>query len=110
MDPEKDKKKEKSKEKVERRSITFLEPWGPNSWLVEYKGPYKNTRKPHVTLGKGNMDSVFPNQKATLSHLHKGGKGSMAVMWQVDGVKLKNGKPAHITVAYGSDFQVDDFQ
>ena len=38
------------------RFITFFDPWGSNSWLVNYSGPFLNDRPPHVEVGAENMN------------------------------------------------------
>lgn len=53
--------------------ITFLKPWGKNSWLVTYDGPYNNTRPAHVEVGEVNMQKYKPGFKFTLSNLHASG-------------------------------------
>jgi hypothetical protein len=104
-----------------KQIITFLEPWGRNSWKVQYDGPYKNDRPPHVELGEANMGCVKAGDTFPLTNLHASGMkcrpaasnapfgnaGNGAVMWDVEGLQnLRNpGRPqkAHFTVYFGPD-------
>lgn len=80
-----------------RRHITFKEPWGARSWLVDYDGPYANTRPPHVeVIGY----TPTPGSVHALTNLHVINKKAMA--WDVEGV-TNHGMPAHFTVYYGGD-------
>lgn len=80
--------------------ITFLKPWGKNSWLVTYDGPYNNARPAHVEVGEVNMQKYKAGFKFTLSNLHASGN---AVMWDVDRLKNDKGQRAHFTVYYGKN-------
>jgi hypothetical protein len=102
----KSRSKSPARSRSKKRKIKFLEPWGKNSWLVEYDGPYKNSRKPHVEIGQGYMDTVKRGQVATISDLHKEGRG---IAWTVDGVEAWGKSPAHFTVAFGKDHDIEDF-
>ena len=91
----------------ERPTITFKEVWGKHAWLVEYYGKYDNKREPHVKL---RYDYDAPDQHIykvrqgdvySLHNLRKGGKDNQAVLWDVQGLILSNGKEAHFTVHHG---------
>ena len=92
----------------DRPTITFKEVWGNHSWKVEYHGKYDNKeRQPHVKL---RFDYDAPDQHIykvrqedvySLHNLRKGGKDNKAVLWDVQGLMLSNGKEAHFTVHHG---------
>ena len=91
----------------ERPTITFKEVWGKHAWKVEYYGKYDNKREPHVKL---RFDYDAPDQHIykvrqgdvySLHNLRKGGKDNQAVLWDVQGLILSNGKEAHFTVHHG---------
>lgn len=77
------------------RSIKFLEPWGRRSWLVEYDGPYKNNRPPHVEVIGYTPTS---GQVCALSDLRV--VSPRALAWTVEGARNKH-DPAHFTVYFG---------
>lgn len=95
-----------------KRTVTFLEPWGRQSWRVQYDGPYENNRQPHVELGEAGMASVKAGDTFQLTNLHCNGNANKgAVMWnlkdaqfQTNLMNLRNpAKPskAHFTVYFG---------
>lgn len=77
--------------------VVFKERWGPKSWLVDFDGPYENTRPPHVEV-QGFVPT--PGSAHALSNLHVINRKALA--WDVAGV-TNNGRPAHFTVYYGAD-------
>lgn len=85
------------KRKVTNRSITFVKPWGMKSWLVNYNGPYLNSKPPHV-----EVVNFIPNTNRSyrLTNLHLMGRN--AVVWDVVGAK-NNGSTAHFIVYYGAN-------
>ena len=83
------------------RFITFFDPWGSNSWLVNYSGPFSNNRPPHVEVGAENMKNLTSGETHCLEDLSVAGKS--ALEWQVVGVfnSLQKGALAHFTCYYG---------
>lgn len=79
------------------RSIIFTKPWGKRSWLVEYDGPYNNSRPPHVEVV--DFDPT-PGSSHPLKNLHV--MGGKALVWDVEDV-TNRGEQAHFTVYYGDD-------
>ena len=94
------------------RNVTFTGPWtGGDAWLVNYTGPYENTRPPHVQVGRD--PDVKAGQFACLTNLRAATKS--AIEWDVVGVVNKAGGKdavAHFTVYYGPDAKdhVDEFR
>ena len=85
--------------------IVFLRPWGPNSWLVHYDGPYDNDRERHVSFEAACMDMPTAGQICKLSDLIVRGP---SCQWSVQGIL---GDPqVHFTVAYGSKKPRSDFE
>lgn len=92
------------------RTITFSEPWGKNSWKVNYDGPYDNNRLPHVEVGETNMNRYNAGEIYKLVNLRSTGR---AIMWDVVGVDNSREKGgAHFTVYFGPDakVKVNDFK
>jgi len=83
------------------RYVTFFEPWGTNSWLVNYTGPFLNDRPPHVEVGAKNMNNITAGEIHCLEDLSVAGKS--ALEWRVVGVfnSLQKNAPAHFTCYYG---------
>lgn len=82
------------------RFVTFFAPWGSNSWLVNYTGPFLNDRPPHVEVGPANMKNLTKGETHCLENLAVAGKS--ALEWTVDGVYNSLQKaPAHFTCYYG---------
>jgi len=83
------------------RSITFFQPWGKNSWYVNYTGPFLNDRPPHVEIGPENMKNITSGESHCLEDLSVSGKS--ALEWRVVGVfnSLQKNAPAHFTCYYG---------
>jgi len=82
----------------QQRVIRMKQRWGANSWLVDYSGPYQNSRPPHVEIGP--LDTVEPGETFPLEQLRA--QGDQAVMWTVRGLQNQlTGGPAHFTVHYG---------
>jgi len=93
-----------------QRFVTFREPWGKRSWLVDYDGPYENDRKSHVELGESNMKSVQSGQRANITDLRR---ERNAILWTVEDVHHQNKRLAHFTVAFGRSFakrNLEDFK
>jgi hypothetical protein len=83
-----------------QRNVSFKAPWGANSWLVDYTGPFSNDRPPHVEVGAANMKAHKAGEFHCLANLHV--SGSQALEWDVPGVTdslTKSG--AHFTCYYG---------
>ena len=82
-------------------NVTFLGPWtGGDAWLVNYTGPYKNDRPPHVQVGQD--PDVFVGQLACLANCRAA--TSKAIEWDVVGVwNNALDAPAHMTAYYGPD-------
>jgi len=90
-----------SPECASTRSITFFTPWGKNSWYVNYTGPFKNDRPPHVEVGPENMKNITSGEIHCLEDLSVSGKS--ALEWRVVGVfnSLQKNTPAHFTCYFG---------
>ena len=79
------------------RTITFTKPWGERSWLVEYSGPYSNSRHPHVEV----VDyTPISGQTCLLRNLRV--ISCKALAWDVENVTNK-GERAHFTVYFGEN-------
>jgi hypothetical protein len=82
------------------RFVTFFGPWGTNSWLVNYTGPFLNDRPPHVEVGASNMKNFTQGETHCLTDLQVAGKS--ALEWTVVGVfNTVLNAPAHFTCYYG---------
>lgn len=85
------------------RSVTFVQPWGKRSWLVQHElngAPFLNDRQPHVELGQGNMDKVKAGDTFALTNPHV--VSGRAVVFDLVGLN-KGTEPAHFTVYFGQD-------
>ena len=92
-------------------TITFIKPWGRNSWLVKFESRlYDNDRPPHVELR--SQEELEANTRYSIYHtmirgseyklkeLHRKGD---AIAWNVEGLMIENGKKlAHFTVHKGN--------
>jgi hypothetical protein len=77
--------------------VIFTEPWGDNSWKVQYDGRYTNEREKHVEVGAENMGKHKAGDIYELENLHE---HNGAFMWDLVGV-MSGSHKAHFTVAHG---------
>ena len=93
---------------LNHRQIEFIEPLGNKSWRVRFNGWYRNDRQPHVELRAHENDLGTPYDTmipGTIYNLINFRKTKHAMMWDVEGLVLKDKKLAHFTVSHTNAFK-----